>query len=175
MPKRHSSLSSGGNRCVCTSVTGVELTIASTSARSRSSSVSNTDWISVDVAIDFYASGSAAGCEAGLSPAGTWQQTYGGAEPHLTSSGVAALERDLEYTRIVWVGPAIVRNRWRPTGPQRILVVRIRAKSNIQLAIFSNFVAIQLNTQTGRGGYRYRSRFVFQLPACDDVVRQMMI
>src|SRR6185369_932010 len=68
-----------------------------------------------------------------------------------------------------------VRNRRRPTRSQRVLIVSIRAESQVQLAILSNFVAIQLNTETRRRGHRDLPVLVFQLAARDDVILQMMI
>src|ERR1041384_7228223 len=54
MPYRHNSLNSDGNRCVCTSITGIEFTTISTRARSSSGCVSrsaNFVRLSVDVTI----------------------------------------------------------------------------------------------------------------------------
>src|SRR5437588_7715836 len=77
--------------------------------------------------------------------------------------------------RVRRVGPTIVRDGWRPARPERVLIVRVRSQTLVKLAIFVELIAVESHAQARAFRHGDGPGFIFELAACDDVVRQMMI
>src|SRR4051794_19458221 len=87
----------------------------------------------------------------------------------------ALLERDGWTAVVERVGPAVVGQDGRPPGPRGVLFVRITAEPLIQLAIFADLFAIQLDAEAWTFGNFNCSTAIRHQTALDDVIGEVMI
>src|SRR5215217_8212226 len=77
--------------------------------------------------------------------------------------------------RVRGVGPAVVRDRRRPAGPERVLVVRVTAQTFVKLGVLGQLVAVEPHAQARPLRDGDGAVLVLERAALDDVVRQVMV
>src|SRR4051794_13214620 len=75
---------------------------------------------------------------------------------------------------IAGVGPAVVWHQRSPSGPRRILIVRVIALRAIEFGVFCQLLPVEPHTESGPIRHLDRPVLVLQFPALDDVVSEMV-
>src|SRR4030095_13704995 len=78
-------------------------------------------------------------------------------------------------TGILWIGPAVVWNQWRPSRTAGILIVGIAAKLPIKVRVLSKLVAVELYAEARPVRHLDRAVFILHQSTLDNVVRELMI
>src|SRR3989442_15628189 len=78
-------------------------------------------------------------------------------------------------SRLARIGPTIIRDCGRPAGPQRILVVGIRAQTPMKLLITREFIVIEFHPKAWSMRHCDRPALVLKFTPRDNVVFEVMI
>src|ERR1017187_4541670 len=82
---------------------------------------------------------------------------------------------DVDRAIVFGVGPAVVGNDGGPAGAAGILIVGVAAETLVELGVFAQFFAIELDAEAGLIGDADRAVLVAHEPALNHIVLQVMV